>query len=326
MTHLTTRTKATMISITLLGALLASAPRAEASETWDCAGRRVTDAVQCGTEYVVDGAKCGWDYVTSGAQCGWDYVTSGTQCGYQYVTSAAQCGWNFLKFLFGFGKKPASCFAEVTCAVPQSCDMPRGCDMPKSCDIEECLQPEAFGECIPGLVPCDLQGFSCDPLKMRCLPDYREETDVVSEAICEGLYNDQLSEAASDAGVAMTYSSGFSLAIGVAGSIEVGTVYGPDGEYGCFRAVCEGGTTDLSIGVYAAFGMYSSWSAVAGTSYVTTEGASVPFVEIGFTTAQVFDTDWGLIGSTNALSIGVGLSPVQVGLMTCDTVVYQVGE
>jgi|GEM_PF-4692683 len=311
-----------------------------------CGFRYVTSAAECGTKHVVSASQCGVDYVTSGAQCGWQHVTDGAQCGWNYVRSGAQCGWNHLSSLFGLIRKPKSCNVPKSCDVAKSCNVPRGCDVARSCnvpngceiakscevaatcDVDICRQTSPGAACLPGVADCDIKGFSCQPSfdsgVFRCMPDYFEASEIDRD-FCEALYVPALADLANEAGTAMSYGAGASGSLGVTTSVETGTVYGPDGEYGCYVSTCAGAHTDIAIASYGVFGLFTDWSSFAGTSRVVSENVSTPVAELGFTTAQVFDAEFNdLIGTTNSLAIGFGILPAGVSVLSCSTSVTEV--
>ncbi|CAN0573181.1 unnamed protein product, partial [Laminaria digitata] len=150
--------------------------------------------------------------------------------------------------------------------------------------------------------------------------------DLKSIDPCGSLKIPLLSKGAREARTTMAYSGGGNAGVGIAESIESGTVYGEGGQFGCFVTVCGGVQTDVSVAGYGAFGMYTRWKEFAGASFLTSQSASVPLVEAGFTTGPVMSTQGKLIGSVNAVSIGAGLLPVQAGGMACCTAVLQPGQ
>ena len=182
-------------------------------------------------------------------------------------------------------------------------------------EIGRCYIPQEPGESCWADAPCG-NGFKCQPIAQRCVPD---DLPLSSSQMCSAFKVDDLVKAAKNANTTMSYGGGTASSAGGAYSQEVGTVYGQDGEFGCYVAVCTGGVSDLSIANFANFGLFDEFSNVSGLAIVSSQGASVPIIEAGFTTAQVLSTKGQLIGSLNSLSIGVGVSPIQVGVMSCYT-------
>ena len=211
--------------------------------------------------------------------------------------------------------------------VGESCHATRPCEDGLSCHpgVHKCFHhPRQAGESCSAGYPCGDVNFECKPVIQKCLP---KSFDTTSNATCSAFKSDDLSTAAKDANVVMSYGFGSSSAVVVSASVEEGTVYGPDGEFGCYVTACFGGQTDINIASYGAFGMYYEWDDFAGQSVIIPAGASFPIIEVGgFTTTQVLSTDGAYIGNVNSLAIGVGLVPVQVGGMTCFTNVLDGNE
>ena len=182
-------------------------------------------------------------------------------------------------------------------------------------EIGRCYIPQEPGESCWADAPCG-NGFKCQPIAQRCVP---EDLPLSSNQMCSAFKVDDLVEAAKNANTTMSYGGGSVSSAGGAYSQEIGTVYGQGGEFGCYVSACTGGVSDLSIANFANFGIFEEFSNVSGLAIVSSQGASVPIIEAGFTTAQVLTTNGQLIGSLNSLSIGVGVSPIQVGVMSCYT-------
>ena len=287
-----------------------------ANEPWDCVWEEVQDAVQCGTEAVV----CGYRSVRDGAKCGWKTVTSAADCGTKIITDIFQCGMDFLG-----GAK--SCSIAKTCKIANECEIPIDCDIAKKCDVEKCKQTIGGGKCAPGLIDCDVVGFACklsfDSDVFRCMPDYDEDMNVADPDVCKDFYDENLAEFAKKQDAAMTWSNGSGASLVASGSLEVGTVYGPKGEYGCFNSNCAGYETDLSASTFFSIGVYENWDAVPGTARVVSLGIDTPVFEFGFSPAIVFSEDHTIpIGSVTTVSLGVGVLPVGGSHLTCATSVY----
>ena len=162
-----------------------------------------------------------------------------------------------------------------------------------------------------------------DASVFRCLPNYESDLNVMDETVCESLYDPGLAEAARLATDTLAFSTGSAAGIVAGGSSEVGTVYGENGEYGCFVSTCVGAQTDLSISAFTNLAAYVNWDVFAGTAKATSFGFSTPVAELGFATAAVTNAEYDeYIGQVNTVSLGAGLAPAQVGHMSCNTVVY----
>ena len=186
--------------------------------------------------------------------------------------------------------------------------------------VQKCFHEprQVYEPCVAGF-GCG-EGLFCQAATHVCVPNPLDTTSIRS---CKSVWVGDLAIAADNANATMSYGLGGSATAGVTGSIETGVVYGEDGQFGCYAAVCAGVKADVSIGTYANVGVWNSWDDVVGSSFVLSEGVSVPFLELGFTTSQVLNTAGGLIGSVNSLTFGVGLNPVEIGGMTCCTAVLE---
>jgi hypothetical protein len=156
-----------------------------------------------------------------------------------------------------------------------------------------------------------------------CQPSYKGVgpvcwIDNIDQAFCANLYDPAIAGAAADANLTMSFGIGAGIAAGNSVGAETGIVYGQAGEYGCYTSVCTGVVTDASINAWGAAGIYLDYASFTGDAISTFQGVSAKFA--GFQTAQVWDTQTGqLIGTTDQVSLGVGLSPIQVGAQTCTT-------
>ncbi len=315
-----------------------------------CGYTLTRDATLCGTEIVRDAAICGTQVVADATQCGTTTVTSVAQCGTRTVTSAAQCGVDVIASgldcvaRLAQGKScesPKTCKVAATCnvanrcevaaecSIAKECNIAASCEIANTCDVQICKQTAPGGQCTPLLAECDIEGFSCqvsaDAEVFRCLPNYDKDLAVQDEAVCRALFVDGMSDMAREAGNTLAFSAGSSASVGVRGSIEVGTVYGEDGEYGCFVATCEGFETDIQISDFANLGAYVNWEAFAGESQTFTFGASIPEIEIGVSTTSVLDAQFETyIGQVDSVSLGLGVAPAQASYAACTTTVFQV--
>lgn len=208
-------------------------------------------------------------------------------------------------------------------AAGQTCHATRPCGDGLTCEAgtHVCRTPGQINQACHATRPC-AAGLYCQPVIHKCAPG---ELDLTSAQLCSGLRVQELADAARGANVTMTYGAGGQSSAGASVSVETGVAYGNGGEFGCYATVCGGIQLDASINAYMALGIARSFADVSGVSFVTSQGVSTPFIQIGpgFTTAQVMDTRGSLTGTTNAVSFGIGVSPVpfQVGAMTCCTAV-----
>ncbi len=136
-------------------------------------------------------------------------------------------------------------------------------------------------------------------------------------------YSPGLHQGARDLGSALTFGTATGLGAAVSSTIEIGTVYGPDGEYGCYDTSCVGALTNASATPLAVCaGLYNSYQIVIGDSVTSVESVSpVPAKPLSFSTAQVFSElgSFDLIGTADCLSVGVGVLPLDVGVYQCTT-------
>ena len=189
-----------------------------------------------------------------------------------------------------------------------------------------CVPFRKAGEfCTPLFDRC-ADGLTCWPLpfpgelRPRCFPP---ETDrLIADDECRSFYSSAVHEAAMAEGLANSYGIGSSAGVVIAGSFEEGVVYGADGRFGCYFTTCIGALSDASFGSYAGIGFYLDYDEFYGNSVVIVETVGKG---INFSTAQVLSTDGRYIGTTDALSIGVGGLPADVGVYYCTTLVDTVG-
>lgn len=131
------------------------------------------------------------------------------------------------------------------------------------------------------------------------------------------------SDMARELGATVTVGAGYGGSVLVGGTNEAGFVIGPDGEAGCYVSQCFGAQTDVQGSIFESLGIYTAWDNVPGRSIVTSQNASIPLVEAGYTSAQVLSSG-NLIGTTFTLSTGLGVLPVGVGGMACTTSTVQI--
>jgi len=262
----------------------------------------------------------------------------------------------------GFGLCEAGCFTcdgacEICCADPfdicncDSCrddcdDCHQGCanarnDCHDGCqlDCDACIldceddcqsicRPfrQAGEFCTPLIDRCD-DGLICWPipfpgeLRQRCFPS--DNDTLIDDETCRSFYSRALHEGAQDLGLAQSYGTGGSAAIGGGLSQEVGVVYSTGNRFGCYTTYCFGVTTDVATGIYAAVGFYIDYESFQGESvvFIKTVGEG-----LNFSTSQVLNTSFDLIGTADALSLGVSILPFDIGVYDCVTIVDTVGE
>lgn len=211
------------------------------------------------------------------------------------------------------------------------CHLTRPCGEGLSCQpgVMKCYhQPRWPGEpCVAGH-ECK-KGFSCQPFVQKCVAG---KIDYSMGGLCDQLKVPELASLARDLKQTMTYSVGSSAGAGVMASIEQGTVYGRDGEFGCFITACAGLMSDAAIADFANFAAYNApYSKIAGWSAVTSGGGSFPIVEIGGGGGQIWAAEEprsvedivkkNYLGSVVSLTFGVGVLPAQVATNACYTLV-----
>ncbi|MCA9950997.1 MAG: hypothetical protein KDE48_15200 [Anaerolineales bacterium] len=131
------------------------------------------------------------------------------------------------------------------------------------------------------------------------------------------------SDMAEDLNMTVTVGVGYGGGVGISGTSEAGVMIGPDGQAGCYIAQCFGAEIDIQGSVYENLGLYTGWDKVPGRSVVISEGASIPFIEAGYSTSQVLVSD-KLEGVNYTFSAGLGLLPVDLSGMYCGTSTVQV--
>jgi len=180
-----------------------------------------------------------------------------------------------------------------------------------------------------------MPGQSCEPCfvsgcryPLQCFPNPNKGP--ITQTECLDAYSPAQQQAAKDIGSAITRGAGVGLAGGSSASLEVGMVYGPEGEYGCYSTQCAGISTDVSISTFASVGLYTSYGAVAGSSTAVVENAGVGVAS--YSTSQIFQginadpsTNDALLGTEDAFAIGLSpediVIPVSAGAYACDTTV-----
>jgi len=96
--------------------------------------------------------------------------------------------------------------------------------------------------------------------------------------------DENIAKMAKELGGPVTFGSGFGASLGVAGSVEIGTAYHPDGRFACYETYCGGGDVSLSFQAYTGWGFYlpGTWDQLAGESITFNTGMEVelPFTDI----------------------------------------------
>jgi hypothetical protein len=237
-------------------------------------------------------------------------VTIKTGC-YLTIPSCDDCG--------GEGQYPCPEQTEQYCTP--------GCDPGYRTRLDlKCHRLRTVGEGCSVVNPC-ADGLNCDVCllescraPLQCFPD--PKTGAFSAEQCKLMYSADLAREARDLGLATTYGGGSSATGGVSASVEIGTVYGPNDEYGCFQTTCIGAATDVQIGDFAAVGFYQTYGDVAGKSFAFVEEAEIVDV-LNFSTSQIKGggVDGPLIGTEDAFTVGVSALPFPLsgGVYGCTT-------
>jgi hypothetical protein len=198
-------------------------------------------------------------------------------------------------------------------------------------DFYTCATPRKIGESCGPLAPCgdfvgaigDRLSLSCVPFVQQCMPASGEtEEEIFPPELCAALRSQPFQSLASESGLTMNWGLSQTASAGISESYEVGTVYVPDGRYGCYLTQCFGGGIDLSVGFAACAGTTSPYSAFPGDDKVFTLGVSTPIAQIGFSTTNTIPPGEG---SSACLDYGLSAIPVSGLLYDCSTFVDLVG-
>ena len=216
--------------------------------------------------------------------------------------------------------------------VGDSCHATRPCDKGLSCHpgIHKCYnKPRQVTEPCSAGFSCG-KGLVCQPFSQRCFPgDFSWD----NRNSCLSVRNEDIANEAKRSGITTTYGAGSAQTFFmVSGSEEIGVVYGSEGEFGCYSALCGGFVSDASISVYGAVGEYSGYDKVAGDAEVYAISGGLPVIEIGavglsMVVARDFDDSsvpHEVVGSTQSISAGIGLLPAQGTALKCTTTVQDV--
>lgn len=212
------------------------------------------------------------------------------------------------------------CGRGVSCEDGLACsgDIAGRCEIPKV--VGELCSGFGQGNCVDG-ASCMLtsDGNSGD-LDFRCYP---QGESAIPEETCMSFYSPGLHRTARTLNSAMTYGTATGAGAGVSTAIEIGTVYGPDGQYGCYDTTCIGVLSNASVTPLAVCAaVYSSYDNVLGDAVTSVESVSpIPGKVVSFSTAQVFPElgSINLIGTEDCLSVGVGVLPLDIGVYQCTT-------
>jgi transposase len=165
----------------------------------------------------------------------------------------------------------------------------------------------------------------CDAALRRCVPD--PALDPFDDAACAASYDQHLSDVAAELGVTISHGIGIVDSLGSQETIEVGVVYGTNGEFGCFETRC-GEQASTSGGSGVAFynvGLLDAWESFAGPIEIRPGEASIPFLTIGLEAAQIWSP--GLIeqrGALGSASTGASFLPTGTSTLTCDVAVNEI--
>ncbi len=188
-----------------------------------------------------------------------------------------------------------------------------------------------FGNCVswtssfPASCPSgkEKDGGLCYDL---CAPGYDGVGPVcwlgsIDTAACDALYSPVLANGARSAQRARTFGIGVGIAVGASVSVETGVYYGENGEYGCYTSWCYGAVTDVSIEMSASFGDFTGVAALTGDGFDLSVGAG--YGVAGYTQSTSFDGSGNVVGFVQQVSLGAGLSPIALGVSSCDTQLMQ---
>lgn len=241
---------------------------------------------------------------------------------------------NGCSFPYGDGNCPTlGCCGgegERICVVGLGSDAPSECQPGLIANAGlTCQRPRTIGEdCGPGF-PC-LDSLQCVPFAQKCAPPESAGDQIIDEASCLALFNQDQADLAASSNSTMSYGLSTAAAAVAGGSYEVGNVYGQDGRYGCFLTYCYGVESDVSISSSVCAGISDSWESFVGDSFVTVGSAGAG---VEFTTSQAFEdlacftadpSPPCLNGTASCIGVGIGLIPFSVGGYQCMTIVNTV--
>ncbi len=160
----------------------------------------------------------------------------------------------------------------------------------------------------------DESGFQCFP---------STDFDLSGDDVCRSMYSSDLHNGAIDGNVTLSFGAGAAAGAGVAGSVEVGTVYDPDGCFGCYSTTCIGAETNAEINVFASLGQYEVFDDFSGQALVEIGSAGVGLVSL--VVGQVIAPPATIVGAIESLAFGPSLVPITLGLYQCETTLDIVG-
>ncbi len=213
-------------------------------------------------------------------------------------------------------------------------------DVGESCEIIS-TYPLGPGKCKDGL-NCyflNLTEAVCGPPK--------NGGDLFDQNLCVGLYSSPICEIQDLDPSPRTVTFGTSAGAACADAVEiveVGNIYGRDGDYGCYKTTCSGVQFDCSAGIGVVSGYYTQdFADIAGTDHQSCEEIGSPFANVSSGLCQVFQDvpgcteccpDIGFeseagecdeVGGSNSISFGLGFSPVTISFLDCFTETILVG-
>jgi PKD repeat protein len=234
----------------------------------------------------------------------------------------------------------------VGCDTCQSgCDSARG-DCYSGCDTCQSGCDSARAVCEAGCQsynPCQQIGEWCQPTPglpgecaagLSCIPTFglnqfnnnvftcfpSDTDDVFPDDICRSFYSPDLHNIAINNNMVMSYGAGGAFGVLAGVSQEVGTVYGPDGSYGCYYSHCEGVSAGLelplTINPSVCVGTDESIDAFHGQQLVATQDLS-----LGIMVSKIGPTVFNPDATGSAICVGLDLPGFSVGIYNCHTVV-----
>jgi hypothetical protein len=212
------------------------------------------------------------------------------------------------------------CGRGVSCAQGLACskDIAGRCETPKV--VRETCQGLGQGNCVDHTSCMLTRDRDSGDLGFRCYP---QGESAIPKDTCLTFYSPALHQESRNLRSALTFGTATGAGAGASTSVEIGTVYGPDGQYGCYDTLCAGALSNASATPLAlCAGLYNSYDNVVGDSVTSVESVSpIPAKPVSYSTAQIFPQlgSFNLIGTADCLSAGVGVLPLDVGVYQCTT-------
>jgi PKD repeat protein len=151
-----------------------------------------------------------------------------------------------------------------------------------------------------------------------CFPSDTDE--VFPDDICRSFYSPDLHNIAINNNRVMSYGASYAFGVLAGVSQEIGTVYSPDGSYGCYYSHCEGVSAGLelplTINPSVCVGTDESIDAFHGQQLVATRDLS-----LGIMVSEVGPTVFNPDSTGSAICVGLDLPGFSVGIYNCHTVV-----